>query len=361
MSGAGAAAIATMKTDAFQRRGLGALKWAAFGVACWVFWRAIAQADFGRVAASVSAIGPVIAVVLLPFLVAMSFDVLGWRHLYAGLGRNIPFAPFLACRLAGEAILLSLPGGQVVAEPMAPYLLRERCGVPLAEGFAGLGLKKALFSIAHGALIFGGAVIGWGALVRVSPLLVGGPWLPWAIAGIGFLVMAAFAGGVYALLRGSPARRLIDALAASPIAVLRRFADARRDAFVSTDRHLAAAWSGARVERAFALFMGFWLVEAAETWLILHLLGASLSFSEVMSFEAAVSLARALAFFVPAGLGVQDLGYMAMLRALGVADATTVGAAFVMIKRVKELFWIAVGYVLLLATRTPRGAVVADT
>ena len=50
---------------------------------------------------------------------------------------------------------------------------------------------------------------------------------------------------------------------------------------------------------------------------------------------------------VPAGLGVQDAAYVLCLRALGVPDATTLGAAFVVIKRGKDLFWIVVGFLLL--------------
>lgn len=333
------------------RRSIRALRWLVVAIAGVVLWRALAAADLPRALGLVVAIGPAVAVILVPFVVAMSLDVLGWREVYAGLGRSVPFLPFLGTRIAGEAVLQSLPGGQVVAESMAPYLLQSRCGVPLAEGFAGLALKKLLFTIAHGTLILGGALLGWASLVRISPGLVGGSWLPAVIAAIGATVIVSGAVGIFALLRGDPARRVSELLHLLPIAVVRRFAESRHEAFVATDRHVASAWAGARVPRALALFLAFWLVEAGETWLVLKLLGAPLPVREVLSFEAAISLVRALAFFVPAGLGVQDVAYMAMLRALGVADAVTVGAAFVMLKRAKEGIWIVVGYVLLLGMR----------
>jgi uncharacterized membrane protein YbhN (UPF0104 family) len=62
-----------------------------------------------------------------------------------------------------------------------------------------------------------------------------------------------------------------------------------------------------------------------------------------------------MAFFVPAGLGVQDLGYFAFFSALGVPDAMGVGAAFVLLKRTKELFWVCVGYTLLFGLRVKIG------
>ena len=46
---------------------------------------------------------------------------------------------------------------------------------------------------------------------------------------------------------------------------------------------------------------------------------------------------------------MQDLGYVAALGALGVPDAVTAGAAFVVMKRAKELAWALVGYASLLA------------
>jgi uncharacterized membrane protein YbhN (UPF0104 family) len=55
-----------------------------------------------------------------------------------------------------------------------------------------------------------------------------------------------------------------------------------------------------------------------------------------------------MAFFSPGGLGVQDLGYMAFLSALGIPEAPAVSAAFVVLKRSKEILWIGVGYALLL-------------
>ena len=81
------------------------------------------------------------------------------------------------------------------------------------------------------------------------------------------------------------------------------------------------------------------------TWI--RLLGAGLSFRSVFSFEGVLALARGLAFFTPSGLGVQDLGYLAFLKGLGVQQAINVWGAFVLVKRGKEIFWIIIGYLLL--------------
>src|SRR5262249_6081423 len=91
-----------------------------------------------------------------------------------------------------------------------------------------------------------------------------------------------------------------------------------------------------------------WLVEAAEALVILRLLGVDISFAAVLAFEVVVALLRSLAFMVPAGLGVQDAGYVAFFAAFGIPDAATLGFALVLINRVKEIFCIAVRFLLFL-------------
>ena len=93
--------------------------------------------------------------------------------------------------------------------------------------------------------------------------------------------------------------------------------------------------------------MAGWFLRAVETWLFLRLVGVDVPLPAAMVIETALILVRAMAVPVPAGLGVQDAGYVLCLKALGVPDATTVGAAFVLLKRGKDLFWILLGFLLL--------------
>ena len=59
------------------------------------------------------------------------------------------------------------------------------------------------------------------------------------------------------------------------------------------------------------------------------------------------------AFFAPAGIGVQDVGYLAVLNAYGVPDANAIGPAFVVLKRMKELVFVAFGYALFVQRPQP--------
>jgi uncharacterized protein (TIRG00374 family) len=92
------------------------------------------------------------------------------------------------------------------------------------------------------------------------------------------------------------------------------------------------------------LYSAGWAVRGAETWLFLRLLGVDVSFLAALVVETAIIVVRSAAVPVPAGLGVQDVGYVLCLKALGVPDAVTVATAFVLLKRGKDLAWILLGF-----------------
>jgi uncharacterized membrane protein YbhN (UPF0104 family) len=119
--------------------------------------------------------------------------------------------------------------------------------------------------------------------------------------------------------------------------------------FQRTDEGLAAFFRQEPIGLvpSILLYVTGWFLRAIETWLFLRLVGVDVPLPAAMVMETALILVRAMAVPVPAGLGVQDAGYILCLRALGVPDATTVGTAFVLLKRGKDLFWILLGFLLL--------------
>jgi len=194
-------------------------------------------------------------------------------------------------------------------------------------------------------------IIGHGSTLVLAALVAASPMHRLMLGLVATLVLAAgLAAG--AVARSSPAMRTHRVLRRMPLpSALQARIAALNGRFPETDRHLRRFFAepGQRLLAPTFLFCLVYLAESFETWLILALLGARLGFSEVLTFEAPLSLVRALAFFVPAGLGVQDLGYLGFLGLLGVPHAASVGAAFLVLKRAKEVFWILVGYAALAA------------
>jgi uncharacterized membrane protein YbhN (UPF0104 family) len=98
---------------------------------------------------------------------------------------------------------------------------------------------------------------------------------------------------------------------------------------------------------AFIAFQSTFVSEALETFVMIELLGGSVSFVQVLTFDSAVGLARSLVSWIPAGLGVQEAGYAGFLSSVGGKDAVGLTVSFLVLKRLREAFYCAVGFVLL--------------
>jgi hypothetical protein len=322
---------------------------AAAGV---VLLRALAGVDLGVTLRAVSRSGPWALVALAPFLVSTAFDAAGMTLLMRALGRVVPFGRMLAIRIATEALHLTVPAGFLVADSTTAVLLQARSGVPLREGAVLAVARKWLVMRAHAIYIGLGALCGWGALSAMSRSHLGGAWLAWAVAG-GALVPLGLSVGLGAGFQGGSAVvRVQSALGRIPWEAVRRAAGGWRAGAVEVDGHMASVGTARAVTRTATLaFIGCWLGESLDTAIILRLVGGPFDFALAMGAEVGISLLRSVGNFAPAGLGLQDAGYATMLSGLGIPVDTA--AAFVIFKRGKELAWIAFGYALLAALRSP--------
>ena len=300
-----------------------------------------------------ASIGAPALLVALPWLLAMSCQAVGYGQILGVLHRSASFPRLLSVLVSAEAVLMSFPAGQAIAESLNPLPARASLRRALAGGAGGRRRQEGAHRLHQRALHGRRAGRGWGV---AATSLAGAPrraGLPLAgrgrrrrapRRGVGLGPRALLGVGRVAVARRAPPHPQ------RPLAPLARRAAA---GFTATDRQFVAlskAGAGTLVA-ATAAFLGCWLVEGAEALVILRLLRVDVSYGEVLAFEVVVSLLRNLAFMVPAGIGVQDASYVAFFGAFGVPDAPTLGVAFVLIKRAKELLWIAVGLLLFVVLR----------
>ena len=84
-----------------------------------------------------------------------------------------------------------------------------------------------------------------------------------------------------------------------------------------------------------ALHLVAWVASAFWVWLGLTLMGAPISFEGAIALEAMLCALRSAAIFVPAAIGVQEAGYVALAPLFGVpAEA---GLAVSLIKRARDI------------------------
>jgi glycosyltransferase 2 family protein len=322
-------------------------------VALFALSRLVRGQDLGAALSLIRRVGWPLLLVLLPTLAAMSLDVTGWRLILRALGASVRWRPLLGLRLSVEALVLVLPGGSVAGEAAKAAMLTRRTPVAFPTAVASLAVTKA-YLFATDGLYLGFAAVWAAADAALFPGHA--TWLP-ALAGISAVILMGGSGAFLALLhRASLATRLARTLQRAPMARFRAWIAARERSFQAVDVTAGAFFVASRSLKA-RVFMSFlleWLVEGAETVLIVRCLGLPLPLGPILALDAIGSLLRVIAFFVPAGLGVQDAALILLLRQLGVPNPLAAGAALVLVKRAKELIWIAIGALLLIAHRGPR-------
>jgi len=314
--------------------------------------RLVHRGDIGRARSLIGQAGWLLALVPLPTAIAMALDAWGWRAILSTLGQTVSQRRMMELRLSVEALVLALPGGSVAGEAAKAALLQRRGGVPLAVGAASLAITKLLLIATDSAYLLLaalGAAAGGGGGAGGRPAVVP---VAVALAGAALTALVTFWLG-RALRRSRSAGRLGRWLASLPSRRLRDWMESRQSRFDELDAAARGHFDAPRAERlrCFIPFMLEWLIEGAETWLILRCVGVSLGLGQTLALDAIGSFLRAVVIVVPAGLGIQDAVQIVLLREMGVADPIATGAAFIFIKRTKEVFWIVIGLLFLAVRR----------
>ena len=340
-----------------KRRGLIAVRVAsgtcALSLLIWTFH----GVDLGRVGESITSISVYgLALIALPALTALVLECLGWSRVFKSLGQGVGLRPLLRVRLMTEAVAQTLPLGVIWAESLKPMLLGRHAAMPASRAVAGLFARKYLLVSSQALYVALLSGLGFATLCRLSGALTGHTafaWAAFAVSGV-LCLLALGLCGTFAC--GRAAERVLALLRRIPNARLQRGLLRREASFARTDslteRYFALSFAHTTLLPG-VFFLCGWLCEALESFLILRLLGVELDFFAVASIEVLLSFLKNVLFVLPAGLGVQDVGYVSCLTALGVPDALTTGAAFSALKRGKELFWAGVGYALLASDLRP--------
>ncbi|RFM25086.1 MAG: UPF0104 family protein [Candidatus Thermochlorobacter aerophilum] len=335
--------------QALRRYGLLFIKVVAliFGFA--MFVRLVSHADYSKVIALLQQAGALLLLVPIPYIIASFFDTLGWRQTFPLIGRSVFFSKLFSVKLMSEAMLMSLPGGTALAESLKPLLLNRICAISVSEAIATGMMRNCFLSIGHSMYVLVSVIVGYEFLARSSEQIIGFDGLPVVTLGASLTVLLLFGTVAAIFLYGSVAEKLHRALLQIPFSPLRTWLLQQEEKILDIDHQFSKFRRLSLKEASVAIlfFVIAWFFETVETFLIMKLLGIHLSFAEVLALESALSLVRSMIVFLPAGIGIQDYGYVRFLDGFGIADSADSGAAFVLVKRTKEVFWIIFGYILL--------------
>ncbi len=312
------------------------------------------SADLGRALGLVNAFGWRLPLLLLPNLLALLSEAGGWWLSLDRLGRRPRWPALLGVRISCDALMLGLPSGTVVSESFQPYLLKQRCGLALEKAIVACVARKYFVLLSHGLFLLLATLLAWPAIGRASHATIGRLGLPWLLVLASLVLLAAAQAIVAATTQGRLADRIHRVLDRLGGRWLGAWLERNAARFHTTDEGLRAFFrpGPAGFPAPLLFYLAAWLVRSLETLLFLRVLGVEIPLATAMVIESALILVRAMAVPIPAGLGVQDLGYVLCLRALHLPDAVTLGAAFVVLKRGRDLFFILLGLLLLASGRS---------
>lgn len=300
----------------------------ALGVAAW-------KLDARAVWEIVSGVGPG-ALLLLPMgLVPTCLNATAWRLAFVGEdGRSYRFTRLLSLYLAMEGVNYLVPTGTVAGEVARATLLGGK--PPFEVRAASVLTSRIAQTVAQVAIILAGVVV----LVGPLPPMERHRWIPAAAeALLALLALAAVAYLVFAprLLRESngPARQgePPDGWLKRTPARLRLYFGRHRERFSLAVLLMAMAYA--------------W--NSLEAWWICRLIGVPVSIRTALTIEVLSIAIDGILFIVPAKIGTQELGKVAVFSLLGLP--ARFGFAFGILRHLRELFWAIIGFLLYGALR----------
>jgi glycosyltransferase 2 family protein len=274
-------------------------------------------------------------VLLLPYGVVTWLEAVSWDYLLLSPAHRPSLARLFRLRLGGEALNTLTPTAGLGGEPFKASRLAA-LGVPWEEATASVVIHKGVAVLSLVLYIFLG-------LALVSFFLPLAGYLE-MLLGLGAFLLA---GGalLFILVQGrGPCMgvvRLLERLGLCPRRLKEKEAELE-----SLDAAMAFFYREypGRGLLSLALFFLAWLAHAVEVYLMFWFLGHPISWGLAVCLDALAMLFTAMGFFIPAALGVQDGGNV--LLALGFHLGATLGAAFSILRRLREAFWMGLGLLL---------------
>ena len=271
---------------------------------------------------------------LLPYGVVNWLEAWSWKYILVDTPAKTTVGRLFWLRLGGEALNQLTPTASLGGEPFKASRLQAD-GVPLEVASASVVIMKGILVLSLVLYIFVG--------LALAPV-----YLPEAAKHMLFLCLAALGLAAVGIIFVVVQRR-------EPFGNSFRFLSRRgwlphflrdQEGFLEDlDTAMSQFYRQypARAVLAFSLFFLSWLLHSVEVYLIFWLLGHPISWGMTVCLDSLAMLFTALGFFIPAAMGVQEGGNI--LLALGFKLGFDLGAAFSILRRIREAFWLCLGLV----------------
>lgn len=271
---------------------------------------------------------------LLPYGVVNWLESWSWKYILVQPPAKITVGRLFWLRLGGESLNQLTPTACLGGEPFKASRL-QAAGVPLEVATASVVILKGILFLSLTLYIITG--------VALAPV-----FLPEAATHMLLLCVAALglaaAGVIFVVVQGrEPCGNSFRFL--SRRGWVPHFLRDQEGFLGDLDMAMSQFYRQypARAALAFSLFFLSWLLHSVEVYLIFWLLGHPISWGLAVCLDALAMLFTALGFFIPAAMGIQEGGNI--LLALGFKLGFDLGAAFSILRRIREAFWLCLGLI----------------
>jgi glycosyltransferase 2 family protein len=296
----------------------------------------VTQIDLEKVKAYLDTMGWAFPLIFLPYIAVYCCDTLGWKFAF-GPSLAVPFHSLFLTRIGGEAINNLTPFAYLGGEPIKAHVL-TRFQIPMIEGMAASIIAKLLISISQFLFVVLGGILAMSFLVTRPEVL-------WPLVVIVLMAGIILTGlsyglrvGLFTILFG-----MLDRWGLTPSFMARWRGQLRQlDETIGKFSHRYPSL----LILSLGLHFGGWVLGTLEVLAIFYAVGIPIGVAEAIAIEALASVVKAVAFFIPGSLGVQDGGNVLLLAVFGYPSSF--GLTFSLVRRMRELLWIGLGLLVLL-------------
>lgn len=271
---------------------------------------------------------------MLPYAGVNWLEAVSWKFLLLGQEHTLSLNRLFWLRLGGEALNQLTPTASLGGEPFKAARLHT-LGVPWDTAAASVVIHKGILVLSLALYI----IVG----IALAPLFLPAVGAHLRLLGLGALGLTAAGIAFVIAQRRNPCGvglRFLSKMGFCPPALKDKEGqlnnlDARLSGFYREHPGRAAL--------AFILFFLSWVLHAVEVYVMFWLLGHPLGWGMALCLDALAMLFTALGFFIPAAVGIQEGGNI--LLALGFNLGMPLGAAFSILRRLREAFWLSLGLI----------------
>lgn len=304
--------------------------------------------DPNKLITQIHSLGAQVLFILIPYPLMILTDTAGWFNSFVKRNLHKSFVKLFFLRIATESLQTSLPGGAAYAEFIRPYLMKKLLKLDYAESISANIITKINILIAQVLFFICGILI---LILNYEENLSIINFIP---EGLCYLLPILFIAPVFLvshlLYKKDLLLRSIGLMKKVKIKSLGKLLTKIHEPAIQINTALSNFYNGhkLRLLTTIVFFFCTWMSMAFESLIILKIMGINANIFQVIMLESLISIIRMVFFFLPGAAGPQDVSIIMLFRLVGLPDPLINSFLFIILRRLKEIFWIITGYILLI-------------